>query len=29
MAYVVILSEQAISELAVIKKSGDKPTLKK
>lgn len=29
MAYVVILSEQAISELAVIKKSSDKPTLKK
>jgi len=29
MAYTVLLSEQAKMELAVIKKSGDKPTLKK
>ena len=29
MAYTVLLSEQAKTELAVIKKSGDKPTLKK
>ena len=29
MAYTVLLSEQAKTELAVIKKSGDMPTLKK
>ncbi len=29
MAYTVLLSEQAKTEIAVIKRSGDKPTLKK
>lgn len=29
MAYTVLISENAKAELAVIKKSGDKPTLKK
>lgn len=29
MAYVVLLSESAKTELSAIKKSGDKPTLKK
>ena len=29
MAYIVFLSEQAKKEISVIKKSGDKPTIKK
>ena len=29
MAYAVLLSEQAKEEIATIKKSGDKPTIKK
>lgn len=29
MAYTVLLSEQAKTEIAIIKRSGDKPTLKK
>lgn len=29
MAYAVLLSEQAKKEIAAIKKSGDKPTVKK
>jgi hypothetical protein len=29
MAYAVLLSEQAKKEIGIIKKSGDKPTIKK
>ena len=29
MAYAILLSEQAKKEIAAIKKSGDKPTIKK